>query len=608
MFIRFRSLHLTVLAVIVVAAGADAQPAPEPIRYVLRFPAPHTHYVEVEARLPTAGQARLDVMMPIWTPGSYLAREYARHVEGIGARIENGKPLTVRKTRKNRWQIDAGGARTIVLSYRVYSREMSVRTNWVEADFAMLNGAPTFITLVEKTRRPHDVRLELPEGWKTSVSPMSAAPDGGAHSYRAEDYDTLVDSPIVAGNPALYTFEVGGKPHVLVNAGEGGVWDGPRSARDVELIVRAAERLWGSLPYPRYVFFNMITESGGGLEHKNSTVMMTSRWRTRTRQGYLDWLGLVGHEYFHAWNVKRLRPVELGPFDYENEVYTTGLWESEGFTSYYGDLLVHRAGLSTRDEYLSLLSDEIQALQSTPGRLVQSAEAASFDAWIKQYRPDENSPNTSISYYTKGMVLGFLLDAKIRRMTTGAQGLDDAMKLAFTKYAGERGFTSPEFRKTMSEVADTDLDGWFKTALETTEELDYTEALEWFGLRFAKAPDRADRGWLGLVTRNEGGRLLVTQVRRETPGYDAGINVGDEILALGDYRVTPDQWNGRMDQYKPGEKATLLVARRERLTPLTVTFGQEPARTWRLELDPNATQEQVTRRRAWLWETSSQTK
>jgi predicted metalloprotease with PDZ domain len=188
--------------------------------------------------------------------------------------------------------------------------------------------------------------------------------------------------------------------------------------------------MWGFLPYEKYLFLNLLTESGGGLEHKNSTVLMASRWTTRTRRSYNNWLDLASHEFFHAWNVKRLRPVELGPFDYENEVHTKNLWIAEGVTEYYADLTLHRAGLITRDEYLDSVSDRIEELQTTPGRLVQSAEMASFDAWIKYYRPDENSINTAVSYYTKGSVVGLLLDARVRKATNGAKSLDDVMKAA----------------------------------------------------------------------------------------------------------------------------------------------------------------------------------
>jgi predicted metalloprotease with PDZ domain len=478
---------------------------------------------------------------------------------------------------------------------------MSVRTNWVEDDFALLNGAPTFLTLVEDAARPHDIQLVLPAGWHTSITALPTAPGGAAHAYRAADFDTLVDAPILVGNPAVYTFEVDGVPHSLVNASEGGIWDGPQSARDVEHIVRVHRHMWGFLPYDKYVFFNMITEAGGGLEHKNSTVLMTSRWHSRVRKDYLSWLALVSHEFFHVWNVKRLRPVELGPFDYENEVYTKNLWIAEGITSYYTELGVRRAGLCTPEEFFERLSNLIERLQTTPGRLVHALEMASYDAWIKFYRNDENSPNTTISYYTKGAVVAFLLDARIQAATGGTQSLDDMLRLAYARYAGEHGFTREEFRALAQEVAGSDLSAWFTHALETTNELDYTEALDWFGLCFKPAPAvTPEKAWLGLVTRTDNGRLLVSQVHRQTPGWQYGFNVDDEILAIDDYRVLPQQWEARLAHCRPGEQITVLVARRERLQRLAVTCGAEPAKRWQLEVHPEASAVQRARLTAWL--------
>ena len=386
-------------------------------------------------------------MMAVWTPGSYLIREYERHVENVAATGADGAALAVSKTTKNRWAVATGGAATVVVTYRVYGREMSVRTNWIESGFALINGAPTFLTLADSHQRPYEVTLILPSVWTrtaTALPPIA----GEAHAFCATSFDMLVDSPILLGSPAVYDFEIEGRMHRLVNEGEAGVFDGARAARDFESIAREHHRFWGTVPYSSYVCLNLITESGGGLEHCNSAVLMTSRWATRTRKAYLGWLELLSHELFHVWNGKRLRPVALGPFDYEREAHTRGLWVVEGITDYYGDLLLHRAGLSTRDEFLDSLSNKIEALQTTPGRAVQSIATASFDAWIKFYRPDENTPNTSISYYIKGSVVAFLLDVRIRRVSGGKRSLDDVMKAAYAKYSGERGIQSRSFERS----------------------------------------------------------------------------------------------------------------------------------------------------------------
>jgi predicted metalloprotease with PDZ domain len=393
---------------------------------------------------------------------------------------------------------------------------------------------------------------------------------------------------------------VDGKPHLLVNIGPAATFDGARAAGDLERIILADKALWGSLPYDKYVFFNLLTEASGGLEHRNSVMMMTSRWKMAARPTYVDWLSLASHEFFHLWNVKRLRPIELGPFDYEKENYPRSLWIAEGLTDYYGDLQVRRAGLTAPWEYLGLLADAIKTLQTTPGRLVQSVEMASFDAWIKQYRPDENSVNTVVSYYTKGAVLGFVLDARIRAATNDAKSLDDVMRLAFSRYAGTRGYTPEQFRQTASEVAGTDLGPWFKAALETTAEIDYTPALEWYGLEFVALPAGDKPGWIGAKTRIEAGRLLVENVPRGTPAFDAGLNPGDEILAIDDFRVLPEKLDERLQAYRPGQKATLLVARREELKRLPIALGAEPANAWVLVQRRNPTPEQRAHVQSWL--------
>ena len=613
---RHRISIPAILAIaLTVATAAYTQQTPAPIRYTVRFPAPQTNYVEVEAAFPTGGRATLDLLMAVWTPGSYLVREYERNVEALTA-TGGGQPLPVDKTTKNRWRVTTNGARDITVRYRVYSHEMSVRNNWVDADFAMLNGAQTFLTIAAdvagpptpaytwtspRVARPHDVTIELPPGWKTSISGLPAAPGGAANHYVAPDFDTLVDCPIVAGNPAIHEFTVAGKPHYLVDVGEDGVFDGARAARDLQRIVEYDRGFWGDLPYDKYVFFNVLTGGGGGLEHKNSVMMMESRWATTTRERYVGWLSTASHEYFHLWNVKRLRPIELGPFDYERENYPRSLWVSEGLTDYYADVILARTGLITGDEYLRQLSSAIRVLQLTPGRLVQSAEMASFDAWIKQYRPDENSANTSISYYTKGAVAGFLLDARIRAATSGARSLDDVMRLAFQRYSGARGFTPQDFRRAASDVAGVDLGPWFQKVLDTTDELDYQPALDWFGLAFEapKGPESTG-AWLGAVTRDEGGRLVVTSVHRGTPAYEAGINPGDEIVAIDNFRVTPSQFDSRLDTFRPGTKVSLLVARRDELKRLDATLAVEPPARWNLNLQPGASQAQQEHLKSWL--------
>ncbi|MEP6619290.1 MAG: PDZ domain-containing protein [bacterium] len=580
----------------VVPAGLRAQQL-EAVRYVVRFAEPRTHYMEVEGTFPTSGKPTVELMMAVWTPGSYLVREFARNVEAVQARDAAGRPLAIQKSRKNRWVVQTGGGAHVVVTYRVYAHERAARLDWVDDGYALVNGAPTYITLAERAKRPHEVLLQLPAEWSRSISPLPAA-DGTPHHYRAVDYDMLVDSPILAGNPSVRTFAVDGVEHALVNVGDTTIWNGARSVADIERIVRAAKSLWGSLPYERYVFFNILTDSYDGIEHKGSTVLFADRWSTRTPDGYHEWLSLAAHEFTHAWNVKRLRPVELGPFDYENEVHTKNLWIAEGFTDYYSWMLNARAGLATAARALADVSNAILSLQTTPGRLVQPVEMASYDAWIKQYRPDENSPNVSISYYTKGSLVALLLDARVRHVTRGARSLDDVMRLAYQRYSGEHGYTSAQFRAVASEVAGADLGEFFRRAVESTDELDYAEFLEWYGVAFA--PSSSGGGaWFGAATRVSGGRVYVSLIPRGSPAYGSGLDVDDELVSIDGFPGAGGL-AGRLAQYQPGARVQLLVSRHGESRRIDVTLGTAPSNPWSLMVRQDATAEQKARLAAWL--------
>lgn len=464
------------------------------IVYSVKFPAPDKRIAEVEATFPTGGQAAIDLMMPIWSPGFYRVENYAGKVQTLTARSPDGTAMKVEQPKKNRWQITTGGAAAVVVSYKLLCDGRSITTNWVGDDMLVLNGGAAFPTLVEQAKRPHEVKLELPAKWKRSMTGLDAVA-GVADHYRAADYDTLVDSPIVAGNLEVHEFTVADSKHFVVAVGDLSQWDGKRAAADLEKIVREHHRMWGFLPFKKYAFLLVFRQGGGGLEHLNSTLATTSPTSQRTPGGYLSWLMFISHEYFHAFNVKRLRPVELGPFDYEKEPRTTGLWVAEGLTSYYGEMIVARCGLGTPADWLARLSGHIDQLQKSPGRLLQTLEQSSSEVWTNSFSGVKADGKT-VSYYVKGPVVGFLLDARIRKATDGKKSLDDLMKLAYERYSGERGFTADEFRKTAEDVAGVDLKEWFRKALASTEELDYTEALDWFGLRFAPTDDKqAEKRW-----------------------------------------------------------------------------------------------------------------
>ncbi len=577
--------------------GAQGLP---PVRYTVRMPAPATHYLEVEASYPANGTPTLELMMPVWTPGSYLVREFARNVENVRATSSSGTALPVNKTRKNRWAIDAPRTGRVTLSYRVYAHERAGRLDWMEESFALINGAPTFITLDERAHRPHEVQLVLPGGWQKSITSMPPAGDGAAHHYVAADYDELVDSPIVAGNPQVREFVVQGKSHFLVNVGDSTLWNTDRSVADLGKIVLAEQRMWGVLPYATYVFFNLLVDSYDGIEHKGSTVLLAQRTSTQTDAAYHEWIGLAAHEFTHAWNVKQLRPVELGPFDYENENYTRSLWIAEGLTDYYSWLLPPRAGLATRRQALADISDAIRTLQNQPGRLVQPLAMASYDAWIKHYRPDENSVNTSISYYTKGSLVGLVLDAHIRRTTNGARSLDDVMRGAYARYSGARGYTPAGFQTVASDVSGSDLRPFLHRALDTTEELDYAEMLDWYGLRFDAMPDSGNVATLGVRVREVSGRWIVGSIARDAPVYGSALDAGDELLAIDDVRPGNGGVDALVRTHRPGDRVTLLISRLGEQVPVPVTLGYVHGDRWMLVERRDASVEQRAHLAQWL--------
>ena len=450
------------------AAVEDEKPA---LRYKVDLEDTRNHYLTIKVEVPVDSDTT-ELMMAVWTPGSYLVREYARNIDSMTV-TSGGRDLEFEKVRKNRWLVQTKGIESFEVSYRLYCNEMSVRTNWVGKQYAMINGAPTFITVPDRLDKPHEVQLLLPKNWTRSATSLKSVGDD-PHRFVAENFDELVDSPIVAGNVSVYPFVVAGIEHQLVNVGESGYWDGTKAATDLKKIVEAHQEMWGVVPYDRYMFINMIVESGGGLEHDNSSVLMTSRWSFRDRGRYKSWLSLASHEFFHTWNIRRLRPKSLVTYDYENEVYTDSLWIAEGITSYYEDLLLFRAGLLSRSEFLSRLSGNVEGVQRTGGRKLQSLKDSSYDAWIKYYRPDENSSNTRISYYSKGAVAAFLLDARIRKLTKGEKSLDDLMRRLFADYV-TTGYTTEEFRAAASEIAGQDLSDWFNSVIDSTEELDYAD-------------------------------------------------------------------------------------------------------------------------------------
>ncbi len=579
------------------------------VAYRLQVPAPATHYVHIQASFPARGRETITVMMPVWTPGSYLVREFARHVDRLTAENESGGSLVIQKVRKNRWRVHLGGAKQAVLRYRVYCNEPSVRTNSVDEDFLVLAGAATFLADTEALDAPHELILDIADVYVGVAADMPEAKSG---VWLARNYDHLVDAPIIAGDLRRLPFDVQGVPHELIHVGGAAQWPDERSQTDVARLAKEVVDFWRDVPYGRYLFLNVINETRGGLEHKGSTLMMTKRFQASTEAGYRSWLGLVSHEFFHAWNGKRLRPQALGPFDYENEVYTEALWFVEGLTSYYDDLLMFRAGLMSQKQYLAALSKQIKRLEGTPGRLEQPLSRASYDAWIEYYRHDESSKNTTISYYTKGSVVGFVLDMEIRHATGGTKSLDDVMRAAYLSYSKGRGYSDAELLDVFEEVGGKKVRELVRVLTTTTIPINYDRALKWAGLRFKKAKDpdmkatarsRAEKlreqTWLGVETKDRGGRLVIERVVAESPAEKAGLQFEDEIVALDGVRIQSGLAD-RLKLYSPKDKVDVLVARRKSMRTQSVVLGTKPLLQFDLQVDPEANQRAKKHRGEWL--------
>lgn len=618
-----------------VAPVSPRRPAAGAIEHTLRFPEPQTHFVEVESIFPTGGEDELTLFMAVWTPGSYLVREFAGHVQEFRVTTLGGQPLEARKSRKNRWAISTSGEPQVVVRYRVYANVSSVQSSFVDEDLVVLNGAGIFLCPVGRLDLEHDVALELNDHYPSVATSLRPHATGGRR-FVAPSYDVLVDSPIVAGDGVVRSFAVGGADFEMWTFGGGDLWDHDRAAEDVRALVEVETGFWGEVPFDRYLFLNVAGTNGGGLEHLESTLMMTSRFSTRRAEDYRKWLGLVSHEFFHAWNAKRMRPVELGPFDYENENHTPSLWIVEGLTSYYDDLLLVRAGLLTEAQYLSRVERNIEGLMGRPGRSVQSLSASSFDSWVKYYRRDENSRNSTISYYNKGSVVGLVLDAYIREETGGEASLDDVMRLVYERHSGARGYEPEDFRRAAreilgepertapvvdpeagpeavaehspeAEVAARGIDAMLDAWVDGTGEISFEAALHYYGLVFegegedgpdaAGDADDADEvaGWLGVT---EAGGFL-TEVRRDGPAYGAGLSPGDEVLAIDGYRVT--DLADRLTRYHPGDAVRATVSRRGILREVPVTLGRAPTEgMYALSDREPVTAQQRGHRASWL--------
>ncbi|NNJ12016.1 M61 family metallopeptidase [Chloroflexales bacterium ZM16-3] len=587
------------------------------ITYTISMPEPHTHLFHVEVAVDAVSSPALDLVLPAWTPGSYMIREYARHVQEFVALGPDGLALPWRKTAKDTWQVEAGAGGQVLVRYKVYANELTVRTSHLDISHGYFNPSTLCMYVPGRTEERLAVHVDVPEGWRVSTALESGAGGwglgvGGRASFVVQDYDELVDSPFECGTQRVLTFTVDEVPHEIVIWGRGNE-DEARLIADTQRIVEVQRDMFDGLPYPHYSFILHLTDGrGGGLEHRNSVTNMVDRWIFRPERSYERYLSLTSHELFHVWNVKRLRPASLGPFDYRSENYTRLLWFVEGVTSYYDELLLVRAGLMQSGRFLEKLSDEILLLQGQPGRHVQSLEESSFDAWVKFYRPDENTANSSTSYYLKGSLVCLLLDMEIRRRSGGERSLDDVVRELYGRYPIS-GPGIPEqggVLAAIEAVAGTHggaFSDFFARYIAGTDDLDYATALATAGLELRwghRQPggDGVAPAWLGLKLKRQGERTLVASVRTDGPAYAAGVYAEDELLALDGSRVDEDKLNARLAERAPGDVVRLSLFRGDALIELSVTLAEAPYDS--LRIAPAAAIDATQRRiyRDWLGE------
>jgi predicted metalloprotease with PDZ domain len=565
---------------------------------------PHTHLFRITLTIERPAAQQL-VSLPVWIPGSYMVREFARHVVGLQAQ-QGGVKVAVEQLDKASWRIASKEQRSLTLSYQVYAFDTSVRAAFLDAQRGFYNGTSLFLRVHGREHEAQRVRIgALPPAWQVATAMAVVKTDAkGRGLYEAADYDELVDHPVEMGSFWRGRFTAAGVPHEFVVTGALPVFDSERLLTNTKRICEAQIAFWhgrSKPPFERYMFMlNAVDDGYGGLEHRASTALIAARRdlprraQSGTSDGYATLLGLISHEYFHTWNVKRLRPTEFARYDYSGENYTQLLWFFEGFTSYYDDIFLVRSGLIDEARYLKLLAKNINAVLGTPGRKVQSVAQASFDAWVKYYRGDENTVNSTISYYTKGSLLALALDLTLRQAGKGS--LDEVMRALWrTSLAGPIG--EADVAKAARAIAGRSLDKELASWVHGTDDLPLEALLSKIGVSWKlEAPTAAQR-WGVRVAESALTGVQVKGVLRGSAAERSGLAAGDELLAVNGWRLR------RMDDVQalaePGSTLELLVARDQRLHPLRLV-PDDAAGAVSLTGAEKPTREALALRRAWL--------
>jgi predicted metalloprotease with PDZ domain len=593
----------------------------KPIRYTIVPGNPAAHLFEVTMTVVDPDPAGQRFMLPVWIPGSYMVREFARNIVTLRAVNDAGRKVRVEKIDKHTWQA-APVKGVLTLRYEVYAWDMSVRAAHLDDTIGFFNGTSVFLSALGHEDAQCVVDIRKPQGaayrnWRvaTALPEARGTKRYGFGEYRAQNYDELIDHPVTLGEFALATFKAHGVPHDVVISGRVIGLDMERLCKDLKRICEAQIALFepksNQAPLERYVFMTQaVTDGYGGLEHRASTALICNRTdlpvqgRDAMSEGYRTYLGLCSHEYFHTWNVKRIKPAVFAPYDLSVENYTSLLWLFEGFTSYYDDLILVRSGVISPDDYFGLLGKVIGGVQRGSGRLKQSVAESSFDAWVKYYRQDENAPNALVSYYTKGSLIALAFDLTIRAQTGNRKSLDDVMRLLWKRfgrdfYRGKPvGVDESEIEAIFAEATGTQLAELFAEGVRGTRDLPLDALLAPFGVALAPDLDKNGKPSLGVRLRGGADCALVT-VHEGSAAQKAGLSAGDVLIAFDGLRVTGGNIDALLSRYQPGAKVEVHAFRRDELRVTQVTLdGPEVAR-YKLAVSDNRPAARKARER-WL--------
>lgn len=553
------------------------------IRYTVSAGEPAEHWGRFSVDLEGVGTPTVDLVLPSWVPGSYHIVNYARAVRDLRAmRPSDGSRLGVERIDKGRWRITTEESVSIRIEYTVYGHDLITEAFDLTPEHLFVNAAVCLPYIDGHLTDPVEIALHIPPDWRV----VTELPEVGLQPprFRARDYDELVDSPIDAGRPVVLTIRPHGIPHRITLCGEGGNYEAHRLEEDIGRIVDATIRMVGDSPLTSYTFFyHLHDRSDGGLEHATSNSCVVPRTTFQPEEDYRRFLGLTSHEYFHLYNVKRIRPKVLGPFDYTQEVYTRLLWWMEGATDYFSDLVLRRAGIVTAPKYLELLAKRAKRYLETPGRRRLSLEDASFLSWIDHYQEYEESPNQSVSYYLKGELVSMCLDLELRHRTENRVSLETVLQTLWTEYGRVgKGLEEGELQTVVDRVSALDWSAFFDRFVRGTDEIDFDAFARYAGLTFGPkarpaGDDSGEPGFLGIKFENDEGLPRIRAVLADTPGRRAGLTPGDEIVALNGVKASFSGFEKNLRRYPPGTPIDLTIFRRGYLRHVSATTGKPPA-------------------------------